>query len=432
MSRNENKSRMAKKLKISIWVSVAVMMVLSFIGGYFAHYLIKGKDANTASWIVNVIENNYCVYDEETGKIKEFKPEDYADALVNLLDRYSTYYTPEEYSDVISTSKGNNYGIGVAFLSSSTDCTVFKVTGNSPADKAGIKKGDVIVRVVQGEKDQSFTNHTALREFLAQAEENKDMTVHILRDGNPVEITLKKGVFITSYVEYFDSEINGKFMSEGTNPLVFTEMTNTEIPTLPQDTAYISLAQFEGGAGEQIKEALAVMKKRGRTKLIFDLRDNGGGYMSILSNIASNFIYADSGSATVAIVKDKNEKISYYNSTGNNFNNNINKIAVLANENTASASECLIGAMLYYGRAFSVDSLIIEKNSEGVARTYGKGIMQTTFMNIYTGEALKLTTAYVFQPDGVTTIHGKGIRTTETNGVEKGLALDKAVSLLQN
>ncbi len=427
------KKSTSKNLKIKIAISVAIIMILSFFGGYFTHYLIKGRDASTASWIVSVIENNYCVYDEETGKVKEFTAEDYAEALTTLLDKYSTYYTPEEYSDVISTSKGNNYGVGLAFLTTQTDCEIFKVIGNSPADKAGLKKGDVVKRGTYKNVEQSFSDCEKLLEFLGACEEGQSVTLIVDRKGIEKEFTFKKEVFITSYVTYYDSEISGKFHSQGMKKLELVTAPNEDVTGLASDTAYISLVQFEGGAPEQIEKAMALMKERGRTKLIFDLRDNGGGYMTKLSEISSHFVYGDNGkNCAVAIVKDKKEKFDVYNSTKNLFNEQITEIAVLANENTASASECLIGAMLYYGRAFNKENLIIEKNSDGVAKTYGKGIMQTTFLNIYTGEALKLTTAYVFQPDGKTTIHGKGFTPIASNAVEKGTAISRANELLAN
>ncbi len=423
----------SKKIKATIAVCVALITVLSFFGGYFAHYLIKGSDVSSAAWIVSVIENNYCVYDEETGEVKEFDAEDYAKALVTLLDKYSSYYTPEEYSDVIATSKGNNYGIGLAFLVDQTDCTVFKVTGNSPADRVGIKSGDTVIRGVYDGIDRTFSDCDELLDFLGVCGNEQPITLYVQRDGKPLTFTLKKEAFTTAYVTYFDNEVSAKFRADDSGSLTLISEPDSEMNRLASDTAYISLSQFEGGASEQIGKAFALMRERKKTKLIFDLRNNGGGYMTKLSEIASYFIYADGGEkCLVATVKDKNGNVERFESTNNFFDASIEKITVLANENTASASECLIGAMLYYGRAFGRDGLIIEKNSQGVAKTYGKGIMQTTFLNVYTGEALKLTTAYVFQPDGKTSIHGKGFTTIDENAVEKGFAVTRAIEILKD
>ena len=109
------------------------------------------------------------------------------------------------------------------------------------------------------------------------------------------------------------------------------------------------------------------------------------------------------------------------------------KIAVLADENTASASECLIGAMMDYG-SMTEETLVITKNGD-TARTYGKGIMQTTYVNPTGGDALKLTTAYIYWPVSHTSIHGTGIRTAEANEIVPGgfgtdRELDRAVSIM--
>lgn len=421
-----------KRLKILIIISAVVLALLAFFGGFFTHYLIHGKKANSVAWVVGLIEDTYCVYDETTGEVKEFSVEDYADTLVSLLDKYSNYYTKEEYSDVISTSKGNNYGVGLSFLTTQDDCSIFKVTGNSPAEKAGLKDGDVLLSATIDDLKTEFTDKQQILDFLGAVPNDKLIALSVDRNGEVMEFSLQKAVFITSYVKYYDSEVMGRFVSEETNPLVFTECaTDGFVSGIDGDTAYISLSAFEGGAPAQIATAFNFMKQRGRSKLIFDLRDNGGGYMDVLSEIASYLVYGDNGKkCPIAVVKDKDGKQTFYKSNGNYFCDNITDVAVLANENTASASECLIGAMLHYGRAFSQDALVLERGADGVARTYGKGIMQTTYTNIFTGEALKLTTAYVFWPDCTTTIHGKGIRTSEANSVAKRGAIKRAIEIL--
>lgn len=431
-TKKTKKTLSKKSLKTLIIISAVVLTILSFFGGYFTHYFILGREANTAAWIVGLIEQTYCVYDEETGKVKEFSAEDYADTLVSLLDKYSRYYTKEEYTDVISTSKGNNYGFGVNFITAQNDCKIFKVIGNSPAEKAGLKDGDTILSAALNGVTYEFTGKQQILDFLGSVPEDEQITLTVDRNGAEKEFLVRKSVFITSYVKYYDSELMARFVSENTDPLVFTEyLSDGAISGLGGDTAYVSLSSFEGGASVQIATALEFMSKRGRSKLILDLRDNGGGYMDVLSEVSAFFVYGDDGkNCTVAVVKDKDGKQTEYYSNRNAFRENITEISVLANENTASASECLIGAMLFYGRAFGYDNLVIEKGDDGVARTYGKGIMQTTYTNIFTGEALKLTTAYVFWPDCETTIHGKGIRTTETNSVDKGEGLGRAIALL--
>jgi carboxyl-terminal processing protease len=101
---------------------------------------------------------------------------------------------------------------------------------------------------------------------------------------------------------------------------------------------------------------------------------------------------------------------------------------VLANENTASASECLLGVLVHYGDVLKNNSdVILEMNEEGAYRTYGKGIMQTTYM-LLSGGALKLTTAKIYWPDGETSIHGVGF--TDGTKVGKGQSLTVALQKL--
>jgi C-terminal processing protease CtpA/Prc len=85
--------------------------------------------------------------------------------------------------------------------------------------------------------------------------------------------------------------------------------------------------------------------------------------------------------------------------------------------------------MLYYGKGFSIDNLVIVGDTP--ASTYGKGIMQTTYTNYLSGEALKLTTAFIYQPDGKTSIHGKGITAKTENSVATHTdAIYRAVEIL--
>ena len=133
--------------------------------------------------------------------------------------------------------------------------------------------------------------------------------------------------------------------------------------------------------------------------------------MNILCDIAAYLCKdAKNGKFPVSVArykKDRNE--AYYankNRYGEYFSDN-SEIYILANENTASASEALMGAMLDYGTIEYSDIFLAELG--GVAKSYGKGIMQTTYGNILTGEAVKLTTATVHWPVSDVCIQGKGV-----------------------
>jgi carboxyl-terminal processing protease len=186
-----------------------------------------------------------------------------------------------------------------------------------------------------------------------------------------------------------------------------------------ESVAYIKYSAFSGtksgldGSNGQLTDALNIFKEKNKSKLILDLRGNGGGYMSILCQVASNFINVEDGkTALVAVAVDKNgnkenfvSKKSVYNSYG------FEKIVVMCDEGTASASEALIGAMLDYD-VNNIVSVVVSSstlNGQTVYKSYGKGIMQSTFTNGITGEAVKLTTAQIYWPVYGTTIHGVGL-----------------------
>lgn len=113
-------------------------------------------------------------------------------------------------------------------------------------------------------------------------------------------------------------------------------------------------------------------------------------------------------------------------------NDYINQTVVLANKNTASASEALIGAMQFYGAGgFNLDKLVCEYNGNRKDySTFGKGIMQTTY-SLSTGGAIKMTTAKIYWPDQETCIHDVGITPkNEKNCVNEGMALTRAIEIL--
>ncbi len=415
--------------KILAYTLIPLALFVAFTAGYFSRYIFHADTANTASDILSLIEKVGYVYDPETGEERALTEDEVANLLVyGLLDDYSAYFTKEEYQTVNLNAEGRFLGIGISITLSGE---VSSVTLNSPAELAGIIKGDIMVAlsIEGGEKILYSQNESRdFRNALVNATNGQTVNLTLMRDSQEFTVNVSKKAFVASYVKYFDSEKTLDFRDEDDLELepVASDGGMKELDT---KTAYIKLVSFNGDADEQIKDALEYMRLRGRDKLILDLRDNGGGYTDVLEDIASNFIYNDgSRKSLISYAEGKSKSQSFY-TDDNNFNTDIKAISVLANENTASASECLIGAMLHYGDRFDNGKLIIEKNAEGVARTYGKGIMQTTY-RLIGGGALKLTTARIYLPDKTTSIHGVGFRPLEQNAVEKGQALARAIEVL--
>ena len=428
MSEKVKRKRSGFLTAVIILVSIIALGV-SFLGGFFTSCAMRGNTVGTIGSIVSIMENVGYIYDPVTGEQRALTEDDYADALVKaFLDQYSTYYSPEEYQKQIAESFGDYKGIGIGFYDDSIELGM--VVGNSPAYKAGLRAGDKIISGKCGNMTENFTTATEIIEFLSKC---GDDAISLFVEGKTAPAVVYANEYSASYVLYYDSEKIYEFSSDfGAEP-VGVERANTEYTDIPvgnTDTAYIKFDLFEANAATQLNSALEYMKSRGRTKLIFDLRNNGGGYMNVLTETASLFIDNNGAkNSVVAYAIDKNGNREVFSTYSNNYKSFITSTVVIANENTASASECLIGAMCHYGALGQnpEDKIVLELNDEGVAKSYGKGIMQTTYV-LRNGGAFKLTTAKIYWPDAKTCIHGTGV--TEGHKSSKANAVKTALNAL--
>jgi carboxyl-terminal processing protease len=213
---------------------------------------------------------------------------------------------------------------------------------------------------------------------------------------------------VESYVFYRTKDASYTFT--GAKAMELTKR-GEPLSCLDEDTAYIRLIQFTGRAASLMKKALTLFKQEGKKNLVLDLRGNGGGNLDIMQEIAGYFCKNAKGNAPLVAVADYGEKRERFDATGNVYKKYFaedSRICVLADVGTASASEALMGAMLDYGTITYGDICLTE--TRGIARTYGKGIMQTTYiMDVFKQDALKLTTATIRWPISNTCIHNRGI-----------------------
>lgn len=396
-----------KKKVITVTVCVLLgvaLLVLAFFGGYW----VRGSFTDSLSWVKSVIEQYY--YKEIEGDMDEVA----ADALVKeYLDIYSAYYTAEEYAAQQSANAGNKSGFGLS-------CTyypgrgivVVNSVGNSPAYAAGLRNGDVIVSAEYEGKDYAFNSYedfSSYTDLVGDGQAN-----FILDDGT--SIVCSRAEYATSYV--FMATNDNAWTFTGNDALTITESAQDAISYLPDGAAYISLSQFYGSAPRQFDMAAEVFNAEGCTSLILDLRNDGGGYVSVMQKIAGCF---EGCVGTAMEARYKDGSVSRYDvEESKNCIPSSAEVYILANSNTASASEALTGVLVSYDVTDYGDIYISEYSQEyldtfGVTaeqvksgKTYGKGIMQSTFVNPFTHEALKLTTAQIYWPDG-TTIHGRGL-----------------------
>ena len=425
---------MRQRTKSAVTVAVAVVAAIGmFLAGFFAGR-IKDPDVAALEFIVKTYKRHYLEYDDDFVSVMS----------KSILDEYSEYYTKEEYAELKKRSTGVRGGIGIYYGDRSDGSVVIaEVLGNSPAERAGIKAG-YIVKGFRKSVDENFTEINGRQELsdalapLALGEEFVLKLEYTDADGvHEKECTLARKEYRQTYVYYSDASGSWRFSNgneEDMDDLKF-ERYDEPIADFGDDTAYLRYTLFYGtangilGSAGQIEEALKKFTVSGRSKLILDLRGNGGGYVDICQSVAKFFVPAPENSfsliATAEYKKDPKtdkSKTEIFKSSAIEFGTyNYTKIIVLADENTASASEMLIGAMLSYDTQDKIDVVLApSKDDDGqtVYKSYGKGIMQTTYVNTFGGGALKLTTARLVWPDGKTCIHGVGI-TKSLKGYEK-------------
>lgn len=287
----------------------------------------------------------------------------YRGLVSGLDDPYSTYYSPDEYKEMLDSSEGVYYGIG-AYLQQDVDTMYVKVVRpikDSPAEEAGILADDIIV-YVDGEDIQGQDLNLVVSKIRGEA-------------GTKVNI----GVARSGEMDYLYFDIT---RAEVESETVAYEMIDDEI-------GYIMLSEFDDVSTKQFTDAMEDLKEQGMKGLIFDLRDNGGGNVDVSTDIA-DYILPE---GMIMYMEDKNGKREEFNSDATHHWDR--PIVVLANGNSASASEILIGALKDYDRITLVGT-----------QTFGKGIVQQ-ILPLGDGSGIKVTIAKYYSPKG-RCIHGEG------------------------
>lgn len=410
-----------KILKISLSVLLAAVILCGvFFAGFFTHMLTRPAAINSYEWALGVIDNNYCGERRE-GKITinldgYTKEEISLKALAGTLDDYSAYYTAAEYAEVLKDNSGEKSGIGVTtnFIAGK-GAYVVSVAGNSPAFLKNVQAGDVFTAgKADGAERVEFKTAADFSGFVGERAKGEKFTLYT--ESGSYE--LSKEEYAASYAAMFTSKAEYGFCYGGEEDYYYR--LTTKMDFLPEDAAYIKLSQFYGNAAAEVGYLISKFNEEGKNKLILDLRNNGGGYVSVIQNMSGYFLSGGNHprEAMIAEYKDGSKDAFWWrNYPAEAALNDGTEIYVLANSGTASASEALIGVLISYG-AVKYENVIISDYTENylnwaganakTARTYGKGIMQSTFRNDLTGEAFKLTTARILWPNGKC-IHGAGL-----------------------
>ncbi len=314
-----------------------------------------------------------------------------------LGDEYSEYYTPDELEEFYADALGNYTGIGI-YMSVDTDNQIIVISPvkDSPAYKAGIQPGDIIIKV-DGETYNGDNLTEASNKIKGQ-------------EGETVQLQVKRNEEILDF----------SIVREN------IKLNHVESTILENNIGYLEVSSFDEGCADEFEEKYKELEEQGIKSLIIDLRDNPGGIVSEAIDIAEMLV--DKGK-TLLITVDKNNNEEITKSKQEKIVNV--PVVVLVNGNSASASEILSGALKDNDAATIVGT-----------KTYGKGVMQEV-LKLSDGSAIKLTTNEFFSPNR-TKIHKTGIEPdvmvelpnekTTTLKLEEGeedTQLNKAIEILK-
>lgn len=425
----ESRNKKIVIIIVSVIASLALLCA-AFFSGFFLRGCAFVNQSATYDWALSLIDKYYVGDIREEGTVEldvsAYTKEQLAlKALAAKLDDYSAYYTAEEYSKIKNDNSGSKSGIGFSYrVGSSEGILVSRVIGNSPAYISGMRDGDVLVSgtadgaTVQFVTDGTQTAAERLSAFIDARADGEEFSLNTADKS----FTVSKQQYIASYASLHTKDTAWGFETSGDGKgLSAYEDKREAVSFLPENTAYLKLSQFYGTAAGETGYLLEKFNSMNCTSLIIDLRGNGGGFVSVMCDIAGYFVPSAGGreGAMVAQFKDGSKSVSNcydHMSTPERLLPEDTNVYVLANSETASASEALIGVLISYGvtdykNIFLSDYSQDYKNKWNITKTassYGKGIMQTTYEMFGTGEAFKLTTAKIYWPNGKC-IHGVGL-----------------------
>lgn len=310
--------------------------------------------------------------------------EDAIRGMLSGLDPHSAYLVPEEYQELKEGTTGQFGGLGIEVTMENGFIKVVSPIDDTPAQKAGIKSGDLIIKLDDiPVKGMSLTD--AVKKM--RGEPGSKIVLTIVREGEeaPLKLTLTRAII---------------------------KVKSVKSRLLEKGYGYVRISSFQSGTGEALKEALAALKKENGGKLkglVLDLRNNPGGVLNAAVEVSDAFLR--SGLIVYTEGRIENSEMRFNASPDDLLNGA--PIVVLINAGSASASEIVAGALQDQKRAVIMGE-----------KSFGKGSVQT-ILPISNGAAVKLTTARYYTPSG-RSIQAEGIEPDITLARVKLETLDKA------
>ena len=278
-------------------------------------------------------------------------------AMLSELDPHSTYLSARATEQTEEAMRGNFDGVGLVLHREGDTTYVGQVMDDGPSAGVGILPGDMIVSVA-GERVSGVDMPADSVVARLRGPRRSKVTVDVLRNGEPHSFTIQRAV-----IPY--------------HTLSYSAM-------LDDTTGYIMLSSFSSTSHDEFREALLQLKRQGMRHLIFDLRGNGGGSLQSAVGIAGELLPA--GSLIVYTKGAHSRRNDVHSRPGGAFTKG--GVTVMVDENSASASEVVSGALQDNDRATIVGR-----------RTFGKGLVQGEF-TLRDGSSVLLTTARYYTPSG--------------------------------
>ena len=283
------------------------------------------------------------------------------DGMLHSLDPHSYYLSRRDWEKQADLERGELPGVGAVLEQEDSAITVLTVIPGSPAAKSGIQPGDRV---------------TAVNDTVVSQMKVADVTLQLAGpEGSTVQLRLERGSRLEP--DTFTVVLTRKVFKL---PVVFATVLPDHV------TGFIRLAWFGPKAGDEVRDALRGLQRRGARQLILDLRDNPGGLMTAAVDMASQFF-----PKSTLIFRTRGRKSDatkeFYTSRDGPFRTW--PLIVLVNERSASAAEALAGSLQDHDRA-----LIVGR------RTFGKALVQAPFLLAPSGDVVILTIARVITPSG--------------------------------
>ncbi|TAE38182.1 MAG: S41 family peptidase [Sphingobacteriales bacterium] len=355
------KSQHKKNILLAFFFAIAVAVGM-FLGSLYSGSKLGGETGflgylftrNTkVSNILKLVKNKYV------DSVNVDSMEDLAvNQILSNLDPHTVYLAPADAQQQNESLEGGFEGIGIEYLLISDTIMVTAVRPWGPAEKAGIRLGDKIVAVnPQNTATHKISAATMLKKL--RGKKGSEVQVTILRKGVKAHIvTLVRDKILVSSID-------------------------AAYP-LDNKTGFIKISKFDANTAEDFLDELQKMEVAGIKNIILDLRDNGGGYLDAAIEMADQFLDKNK---LIVYTQGLHQPRTYYKATDAGLFER-GKLAILIDENTASASEIVAGAIQDWGRG-----VIIGR------RSFGKGLVQQQFL-FNDGSAINLTIARYFTPSG--------------------------------